>query len=99
MSGQIFISFRREDSAAYAGRLSEHLSSHFPSNQIFLDIDNMEPGENFVRTIEEIIGSCNVLIAVIDSRWLSSCDRKGQRRLDNPDDFVRIEIATALKRD
>ena len=99
MSGQIFISYRREDSSASAGRLSDRLSNHFPSNQIFMDVDSVDLGEDFVKTIEKTVGSCDVLIAVIGKGWLSSCDQEGQRRLDNPEDFVRIEIATALKRD
>jgi len=99
MSGQIFISYRREDSAASAGRLFDRLSSHFLSNQIFMDVDSIDLGENFVETIGETVGSCDVLIAVIGKSWLTSCDQKGQRRLDNADDFVRLEIATALKRD
>jgi formylglycine-generating enzyme required for sulfatase activity len=99
MSGQIFISYRREDSSASAGRLFDRLSNHFPSNQIFMDVDSVDLGEDFVKTIEETVGSCDVLIAVIGKGWLTSCDQEGQRRLDNPEDFVRIEIATALKRD
>jgi TIR domain len=99
MNGQIFISYRRDDSAASAGRLFDRLSNHFPSNQIFMDVDSIDLGENFVNTIRETVGSCDVLIAVIGKGWLTSCDQEGQRRLDNPDDFVRLEIATALKRD
>jgi TIR domain len=99
IGGQIFISYRREDSSASAGRLSDRLSNHFPSNQIFMDVDSVDLGEDFVKTIEKTVGSCDVLIAVIGKGWLSLCDQEGQRRLDNPEDFVRIEIATALKRD
>ena len=99
MSGQIFISYRREDSSAWAGRLSDNLSIRFPSNQIFMDVDSVGLGEDFLKKIEETVGSCDVLIAVIGKGWLTSCDQEGQRRLDNPDDVVRIEIATALKRD
>jgi hypothetical protein len=99
MSGQIFISYRREDGSASAGRLSDRLSNHFPSNQIFMDVDSVDLGEDFVKRIEETVGSCDVLIAVIGKGWLTSCDEEGQRRLDNPEDFVRIEISTALKRD
>jgi hypothetical protein len=99
MSGQIFISYRREDSSAWAGRLSDRLSNHFPSNQIFMDVDSVDLGEDFVKTIEETVGSCDVLIAVIGKGWLSSSDQEGQRRLDSPEDFVRVEIATALKRE
>ena len=72
MSGQIFISYRREDSSAWARLLSINLSNHFPSNQIFMDVDSVNLGEDFVRTIEETVGSCNVLIAVIGKGWLTS---------------------------
>jgi hypothetical protein len=99
VSGQIFISYRREDGSASAGRLSDRLSNHFPSNQIFMDVDSVDLGEDFVKKIEETVGSCDVLIAVIGKGWLTACDQEGQRRLDNSEDFVRIEIATALKRD
>jgi hypothetical protein len=94
MNGQIFISYRRDDSSAWAGRLSDNLSRHFISKQIFIDV-NLEPGIDFV---EASVGSCDALIAVIGKRWLTSSDEEGKRRLDNPEDFVRLEIATALKR-
>ena len=97
MSGQIFISYRRDDSSAWAGRLSDRLSAHFPQSQIFMDVD-MDLGINFVEEIERNVGSCDVLIAVIGKHWLISTDEKRRRRLGNPNDFVRLEIATALKR-
>src|ERR1700726_3923897 len=99
MSGQIFISYRREDASYPAGRLYDGLSAHFPQNQIFMDVDSIDLGENFVKAIGETVESCDVLIAVIGKGWLTSRDQEGQRRLDNPDDFVHLEIATALKRD
>jgi TIR domain len=98
MSGQIFISYRREDSSAWAGRLSDRLSSHFPSNQIFMDVDTIEPGIDFVEAIEKSVGSCDVLIAVIGTRWLSSSNPAGKRRLEIREDSVRVEVSTALKR-
>jgi len=98
MSGQIFISYRREDSSAWAGRLSDRLSTHFPSNQIFMDVDTIEPGIDFVEAIEESVGSCDVLIAVIGTRWLNSSNPAGNRRLEIPEDSVRVEVSTALKR-
>jgi len=97
MNGQIFISYRRDDSSAWAGRLGDRLSNQFPSNQIFMDVDSVELGEDFVNTIEKTVRSCDVLIAVIGNGWLIS--RDGKRRLENSEDYVRIEIATALERD
>jgi TIR domain len=98
MSGKVFVNYRRDDSSASAGRLYDRLAARFPKNQIFIDVDNLDPGVDFVEAIEQSVGSCDVLIAVIGKGWLTSRDQEGQRRLDNPDDFVRIEIATALKR-
>lgn len=62
-----------------------------------MDVDNLDPGVDFVEEIKRSVGSCDVLIAVIGKRWLISSDEHGKRRLDNPNDFVRIEIAIALK--
>lgn len=64
-----------------------------------MDVDSIGLGADFVKTIEETVGSCDVLIAVIGSRWLTCTDAQGSRRLDNPEDFVRTEIAAALRRD
>ena len=96
--GGIFISYRREDSGPYAGRLRDALSHHFGANQVFRDIDTINPGERFPRVIEREVGSCEALLAVIGPMWLSIKDDAGRRRLDNPDDYVRLEIATALGR-
>jgi len=96
---RIFISYRRDDAAPYAGRLYDHLSQRFGENAIFMDIDTIDPGEDFVLAIEEAVAACDVLIAVIGKQWVTCADQSGRRRLDNPDDFVRLEIATALKRE
>jgi TIR domain len=98
MDGSIFISYRRDDSAAFAGRIYDRLESHLGSNYIFMDVDKIDYGVDFIDAIEKSVGSCDALIAVIGRNWLSSADKEGRRRLDNPEDFVRIEIATALKR-
>jgi hypothetical protein len=98
MSGQIFISYRREESRWSAGRLFDRLTARFDRRQIFMDIDGIGLGEDFVETIEKKVGACDVLIAVIGAHWLNSSDQQGGRRLDNPEDFVRMEIGTALRR-
>ncbi len=98
MSGQIFISYRREESRWSAGRLFDRLTARFDRRQIFMDIDGIGLGEDFVETIEKRVGACDVLIAVIGAHWLTSTDQQGGRRLDNPEDFVRMEIGTALRR-
>jgi hypothetical protein len=99
MSGPIFISYRREESRWSAGRLYDRLTKHFDRKQVFMDIDGIPPSADFVKAIKKKVDECDVLIAVIGERWLTSEDGRGGRRLDNPADFVRMEIATALNRD
>jgi hypothetical protein len=96
--GGIFISYRRADSGPYAGRLADALSHHFGADQVLLDIHKINPGEDFSRVIEQQMGSCQALLAVIGPTWLSVTDDAGQRRLNDPADFVRLEIAAALGR-
>jgi|APSaa5957512622_1039677.scaffolds.fasta_scaffold29462_2 hypothetical protein len=95
---RIFISYRRSDSEGYVGRLYDHLIQQFDKNEIFLDVGTIKPGEDFVTVINQTVGSCDALIAVIGPRWLDVTDKHGNRRIDNPKDFVRLEIATALER-
>jgi formylglycine-generating enzyme required for sulfatase activity len=97
-ASNIFISYRRDDSAGHAGRLFDRLSAHFGDGQVFMDIDHIEPGEDFARAIEKAVGSCEILIALVGRSWLASRDETG-RRIDNPNDFVRLEIVAALARD
>jgi hypothetical protein len=97
--GRIFISYRRDDSAFPAGWLYDRLCAHLSSDQVFKDVDSIEPGDDFVRVLEDAVGSCHVLLALIGDRWLDITDETGNRRLDEPDDFVRIEIEAALRRD
>ena len=70
----------------------------FRPEQVFKDVDNIEPGEDFVERITTAVGSCDVLLVLIGERWLTITDESGQRRLDNPEDYVRLEIETALNR-
>ena len=95
----IFLSYRREDSSGYAGRVYDRLSQHFGEDQLFMDIDTMKSGVYFVEVLERAVGSCDVLIALIGKQWLTVTDEQtGRRRLDNPQDFVRLEIQAALER-
>ncbi len=94
----IFISYRREDCAAYAGRLYDWISQRFGKENIFIDVDTIEPGEDFVEAVEQKVGGCDALLALIGKDWLNCRDEEGNRRLDNPGDFVRVEIVAALSR-
>jgi hypothetical protein len=96
--GRIFISYRREETAYPAGWLFDRLAHHFDGGQVFKDVDSIQPGDDFVEVIATAVGSCHVLLALIGAEWLTITDEHGQRRLDNPDDFVRLEIEAALTR-
>jgi hypothetical protein len=95
MSG-VFISYRREDSSGYAGRLFDILSLHFGRENTFMDLDAIRGGDNFAAVIEEKVSRCDVLLAVIGERWLTSTGENGIRRLDMAGDFVCLEIAKGL---
>src|ERR1700743_3894585 len=94
----VFISYRREDSSGYAGRLFDILSVEFGEKNTYMDIDTIKGGDDFASVIGQKIGVSDVLVAVIGDRWLTVKEESGTRRLDNPRDFVRIEIAQALQR-
>lgn len=94
----IFISYRRQDSQSAAGRLADHLREHMQGVPIFRDVETIEPGIDFVDAISHALESCAILLAVIGPRWVSLPDNGGQRRLDDPNDYTRLEIATALQR-
>ena len=93
------MSYRREDTAYPAGWLYDRLAGHFARSQVFKDIDSIELGDDFADVITTAVGSCDVLLALIGGRWLTVAGQDGRRRLDNPDDFVRLEIEAALARD
>ena len=92
----ILISYRREDTAAYAGRLADRLKAHFGRDNVFVDIDTIQPGEDFLEAIDQSLRSSSVVVALIGRDWLNAADASGRRRLDRSDDFVRTEIAKAL---
>ncbi len=96
--GRIFISYRRQETAWPARQLYEALCERFGVSQVFKDVDNIAPGEDFVARISDVVGSCRVLLAMIGPHWMEVADEDGNRRIDDPDDFVRLEVATALDR-
>ena len=95
---KLFISYRRDDSAGHAGRVHDRLEREFGRDLLFMDVDAIPPGANFVKVLGEEVAKCDVLLAIIGPNWLELRDEDGNRRVDNPHDFVRIEIAAALQR-
>lgn len=94
---RIFINYRRQDSEGYAGRLFDHLLRHVEREQIFIDVDDIPAGVDFVEALEKAVAACDVLLAVIGAQWATITDESGARRLHQWNDFVRIEIASALR--
>jgi len=99
MVARTFINYRRDDSTATAGRLHDRLAQSFGRNNLFMDVDHIPPGVDFVNHLNRQVAACDVFVAVIGPNWLDVRNEKGDRRLDAPDDFVTIEIAAALARD
>ncbi|MEM8810654.1 MAG: toll/interleukin-1 receptor domain-containing protein [Cyanobacteria bacterium P01_G01_bin.38] len=97
--GSIFISYRRSDSIHEAGRIYDKLAGVFGPAHVFKDVDDIPYGADFVTYLEQAVAQCDVLISLIGKSWLEVTDAQGRRRLDDPHDFVRIEIASALTRD
>jgi len=92
-----FITYRRDDGGGYAGRLYDQLSKHFGAESVFMDIDTIEPGTDFVKIIKDALSRCDILLVLIGKGWLNAADATGQRRLDDPEDFVRLEVQTGLE--
>lgn len=97
MSG-IFITYRRDDSQGFAGRLEDDLTDRFGDDLIFRDRE-IQPGKDFAKFLRETLDSVDVAVAVIGRGWADARDSAGNRRLDQPDDWVRMELETALARD
>jgi hypothetical protein len=92
----IFISYRREDSAGYAGRICAWLKAQIAEDQVFMDIDGIAPGEDYIDVIHKRITSSQLVLVIIGPQWTNVKDSEGRRRLEQADDLVCIEIATAL---
>ena len=96
MTGGVFISYRRDDSGGFAGRIYDRLANRLGRDNVFFDVDAIPPGRDFTEVLSERVGNCDALLAVIGKRW--SADSQNRRRLYDPEDFVRIEIEAALSR-
>ena len=97
MSGNVFINYRRGDEPGFVQALLGRLEQSFPQERLFIDVDHILPGEDFVRVLESQVAECDALLAVIGRGWLDAKDESGHRRLDDPNDFVRVEIESALR--
>jgi non-specific serine/threonine protein kinase len=95
----VFISYRREDSAGWTGRIYDRTCVRFGSDRVFLDVEAIAPGEDFAKAIEDFLRQVDAVLVVIGPQWLSITDSEGRRRLEDPSDYVRREIAAALEFD
>src|ERR1035441_5603610 len=94
---RIFISYRRDDAATEAGRMADLLQERL-GDHVFFDRESIDPGVDYPTVIENDLAQADCLFAVIGKNWTTAANPKGERRLDDPNDYVRLEIATALKR-
>ena len=92
---KIFVSYRRADASGHTGRLYDHLIQYFFPQNIFIDIDSIQPGDDFLRRIQHFLDNSDVFLAVVGKNWLGKT-KDGQRRIDNKNDFVRIELLEAI---
>jgi hypothetical protein len=95
---RVFISYRRDDSEDATGRLYDALAAHFGAERVFMDIDTIPLGSDFAKVISDAVSACHAFVVVIGKQWLTISDDSGGRRLDNPEDWVRLEITAALER-
>ena len=98
MTGKIFLSYRREDTWGVAGRLFDRLEQSFPAGSLFMDVEGgIKAGQDFARVLEQEVSACDVMLVLIGPNWLTVADEEGRRRLENLEDFVRIEVESALR--
>ncbi len=98
MPAQIFISYRRDDAAYVTGHINDRLRKEFGDESIFTDVDRIALGVDFRNTLDQMVSECQILLAVIGADWLTVRNQEGELRLEDPADFVRIEIESALQR-
>ena len=96
---RIYLSYRRMDATGHAGRLFDHLNRHFAPGSVFMDIGGIAGGQEFSRVIESALNSCDVVLVLIGRSWATCTGPDGRRRLEDTKDWVRLEVAAALRRD
>jgi hypothetical protein len=96
---RVFVSYRRGDASAWAGRLRDGLTARLDEDDVYQDVVTVDAGEDFALSINSALERCDVVLAVIGPQWLSIVGTDGKRRLDDPDDYVRIELGRALALD
>ncbi len=99
MAAGIYISYRRDDAAAAAGQLAGDLVRALGSDRVVFDVDTLAPGQDFRQALRDAVGRCTVMLVLIGRHWLAGTDARGQRRLERPDDAIRLEIAAAFEQD
>lgn len=98
-ASRIFINYRRDDAGGVAGRLADSLTAYFGEGRVFRDIDGIEGGANFEEVLKQTAGAADAMIVLIGRNWVAASDKNGQRRLNDPQDWVAREIAAALEKD
>ena len=98
-TSRVCLSYRREETKHAAGRLADRIAERFTSSQVFVDVDSIPPGVDFSEVTQEAISRCDVLLALVGPRWTTLENAEGRRRLDDPEDFVVLELRAALDRD
>lgn len=94
---RIFISYRRADSRLVVNRINDRLIAEFGKENIFKDVDDIPAGRDFRDVLKAATSACDVMLVVVGPQWLSIRDEQGHRRLDDPGDFVRLEVETGLQ--
>ncbi len=98
VSAKIFLSYRRQDSSGHTGRVFDRLNAAFGADAVFHDVDSIRAGQDFVQAIEESVGGCSTALVMIGPDWLRMEGAAGERRLEDANDFVRLEVASVLRR-
>jgi hypothetical protein len=96
---RLFLSYRRDDSAGHTGRLSDSLAARLGAEHVFHDVETVAAGTDFVASIDAALDQCDAVLAVIGPYWAAASGADGTPRLQDPDDYVRRELVSALHRD